>query len=166
MHQGRQVKKTAAKDKARIAQFDWTLLSMKVYCGEIRQVWAKALGVTGPQWSIIVALAALDKGGGVPVNVLSRHAQVHPSFVTTQSQALEKMGFVTRKPSTKDARVVLLSLTDKSYKQLAALASRRQDLDAFIFQDLDEKALVSLVETLEALDDRLAKGVLKLKLDL
>ncbi|HLZ06768.1 MAG TPA: MarR family transcriptional regulator [Bradyrhizobium sp.] len=166
MLQSRLVKKTAAKDRARIVQFAWTIVSMNAYFEKIHQFWAKALGITAPQWSIIVVLAALDEGEGVPVNVVSKKAQVHPSFVTTQSQALEKQGFVRRKASSKDARIVLLSLTDKSYKQLAELASRRQDLDAFIFQDLDEAALLGLVQTLEGLDDRFAKGVLKLKLDL
>ncbi|WP_430649569.1 MarR family transcriptional regulator [Bradyrhizobium murdochi] len=36
------------------------------------------------------------------------------SFVTTQSKLLEKKGFLRRKPSTSDARVVQMSLTDKT----------------------------------------------------
>jgi len=62
-----------------------------------------------------------------------------------------------------DARVVLLSLTDKMLKQLASVASREEALNQFIFEDLDGPMLQSLTDTLEALDRRLAKSPLKLQ---
>jgi len=33
---------------------------------EIRNLWAKALGVSGPQWMILMALAQQDQGQSVP----------------------------------------------------------------------------------------------------
>src|SRR5579859_2373725 len=74
MLQSRLVKKTAATDRARIVQFACTIVSMNAYFEKIHQFWAKALGITAPQWSIIVVLAALDEGEGVPVNVVSKKA--------------------------------------------------------------------------------------------
>ncbi|WP_249789522.1 hypothetical protein [Bradyrhizobium hereditatis] len=41
-----------------------------------------------------------------------------------------------RKPSTSDARVVQMSLTDKTYKHFASFAAQQEALDEFVFGDL------------------------------
>jgi len=87
-------------------QFAWEIAAINVHLQEIRYFWAKALGVSGPQWMILMALADLDQGAGVPVKVVSKMLHVDPSFVTTQSKMLEKKGFMRRKTSGDDARVV------------------------------------------------------------
>lgn len=97
--------------------------------------WARTLGVSGPQWMILMALADLDQGEGVPVKVVSKMLHVDPSFVTTQSKMLEKKGFMRRKTSGDDARVVQMSLTDKTYKHIASLASQQEELNNFIFAE-------------------------------
>ena len=94
------------------------IASISVHLEELRHFWAKTLGISGPQWMIIVALSDLDRGDGVPVNAVSKMLHVDPSFVTTQSKLLEKKGFVRRKPSNEDARIVKMSLTDKTCKHL------------------------------------------------
>src|SRR6476620_303430 len=118
-----------------VRQFAWTVASINVYLQEIRYFWAKALGISGPQWMILMALADIDQGEGVPVKVVSKMLHVDPSFVTTQSKMLEKKGFMRRKTSGHDARVVQMSLTDKSSKHLASLASQQQELNNFIFAE-------------------------------
>ena len=51
------------------------------------------------------------------------------TFVTTQSKMLEKKGFMRRKTSGDDARVVQMSLTDKTYKHIAGLASQQEETE-------------------------------------
>ena len=105
-------------------RFAWEIAAINVHLQEIRYFWAKTLGISGPQWMILMALADLDQGEGVPVKVVSKMLHVDPSFVTTQSKMLEKKGFMRRKTSDDDARVVQMSLTDKTYKHIAGLASQ------------------------------------------
>src|SRR5262249_36006680 len=114
---------------------------------------------------ILIAIADLDKDDGVPVNVVSKLLHVDPSFVTTQSKLLEKKGFLRRRPSISDARVVLMSLTDKTYKQLASLAAQQETLDEFIFEEFDNRELTAFPDNLAALKNRLEKARLKLALD-
>jgi DNA-binding MarR family transcriptional regulator len=90
---------------------------------DIRYFWAKTLGVSGPQWLILMALADLPRAEDTRVDVVARMLDVDPSFVTTRSKMLEKKGFVRRTISEVDAQVVQISLTDKSYEHLAKLAS-------------------------------------------
>src|SRR5262249_12302099 len=95
-----------------IKRFTWEISSINIYLEELRQFWARTLGISGPQWMILMAVSDLDKDDGVPVNVVSKLLHVDPSFVTTQSKLLEKKGLLRRKPSPTDASVVRLSLAD------------------------------------------------------
>ncbi len=156
---------TAPKNQETIRRFTWVINSVGVHLEELRYFWAKALGISGPQWMILMALADLDDKDGVPVNVVSKKLHVDPSFVTTQSKLLEKKGFLRRKTSTEDARIVQMSLTDKTYKQLAGLAAQQEALNEFIFAELSNKQLDELIDTLSGLRNRLEKGRLKVIAD-
>ncbi|MBV8747742.1 MAG: MarR family transcriptional regulator, partial [Xanthobacteraceae bacterium] len=83
---------TAAKNQDVIRRFTWVIASVNVHLEELRYFWAKALGISGPQWMIVMALYDLDQGGGVAVNAVAKKLHVDSSFVTTQSKLLEKKG--------------------------------------------------------------------------
>src|SRR3981081_3910739 len=76
-----------------VRQFIWDLASINVHLEEIRYFWAKVLGISGPQWMILMALVDLDRGQGVAVKVVSKILHVDPSFVTTQSKSPGKKAF-------------------------------------------------------------------------
>ena len=141
------------------------IASINVHLEELRYFWAKALGISGPQWMILMALADLDQDDGVPVNAVSKKLHVDSSFVTTQSKLLEKKGFLRRKTAAEDARIVKMSLTDKTYKHLAGLASQQEALNEFIYAELNDKQLGELTETLNKLKNRLEKATLKVVVD-
>jgi MarR family transcriptional regulator, organic hydroperoxide resistance regulator len=115
---------------------------------------------------ILMALADLDQGEGVPVKVVSKMLHVDPSFVTTQSKMLEKKGFMRRKTSEEDARIVQMSLTDKTYKHIANLASQQETLNEFIFAEFGDRELTELTGKLALLKDRLEKACLKVAIDI
>jgi len=141
------------------------IASINVHLEELRYFWAKAIGISGPQWMILMALADLDQDDGVPVNAVSKKLHVDSSFVTTQSKLLEKKGFLRRKTAAEDARIVKMSLTDKTYKHLAGLASQQEALNEFIYAELNDKQLGELTETLNKLKNRLEKATLKVVVD-
>jgi MarR family transcriptional regulator, organic hydroperoxide resistance regulator len=156
---------TASKNQDVIRRFTWVIASINVHLEELRYFWAKTLGISGPQWMILMALHDLDRDDGVPVNTVSKKLHVDSSFVTTQSKLLEKKGFLRRKTSTEDARIVQMSLTDKTYKHLAGLAAQQEALNEFIFAELNNKQLDELTQTLNALKGRLEKATLKVVVD-
>ncbi|MGA7810316.1 MAG: MarR family transcriptional regulator [Bradyrhizobium sp.] len=153
------------KNQDVIRRFTWAIASISVHLEELRYFWAKALGISGPQWMILMALSDIDRDDGVPVNAVSKKLHVDSSFVTTQSKLLEKKGFLRRKPSPDDARVVRMSLTDKTYKHLAGLASQQEELNEFIFAELNNDELDDLTDKLTALRGRLEKACLKVVVD-
>jgi DNA-binding MarR family transcriptional regulator len=153
------------KNQDVVRRFTLEIASISVHLEELRHFWAKTLGVSGPQWMMIVAMADMDLGGGVPVNAVSKMLHVDPSFVTTQSKLLEKKGYIRRKPSSEDARIVNMSLTDKTYKHLSSLASQQERLNEFIFAEFGASELDELTAKLGALKRRLEKACLKVAAD-
>jgi DNA-binding MarR family transcriptional regulator len=160
------VNSSPEKSQETIRRLTWTIAAMNVHLEELRYFWAKTLGISGPQWMILMALADMDESDGVPVNVVSKKLYVDSSFITTQSKLLEKKGLIRRKASAEDARVVRMSLTDKTYKHLANLASQQQALNEFIYAELDDDELQGLTDRLILLRDRLEKACMKVALDI
>jgi DNA-binding MarR family transcriptional regulator len=153
------------KNQDVVRQFVWDIASINVHLEEIRHFWAKELGISGPQWMILMAVGDLDRGNGVAVKDVSAMLHVDPSFVTTQSKMLEKNGFMRRLPSSEDARVVLMSLSDKASKKIATLSSRREVISDFVFAGFDDRALQDITSQLTGLKNRLEKATLMLAID-
>lgn len=145
-------------DDALVRQFIWDVISINTHLEEIRAIWARILDISCPQWLILMAVNDLDQGKGVSVRDVSTKLHVDPSFVTTQTKNLEKNGFMRRVASKEDARVVLMSLTDKAYKQIANLYSRQAVADNLIFSDFSDQKLRDLAGNLSTLKERLAKA--------
>src|SRR6516162_2644510 len=156
---------SAKKNQDVVRRFTWVIASINVHLEELRHFWAKTLGISGPQWLILMALVDLDQDDGVPVNAVSKKLHVDSSFITTQSKLLEKKGFLRRKTSAEDARIVQMSLTDKTYKHLAGLASQQEALNDFIFAEFNERELDDLNGKLTTLQRRLEKATLKVVVD-
>jgi MarR family transcriptional regulator, organic hydroperoxide resistance regulator len=148
-----------------IKRFTLEISSINCHLEEVRQFWGKTLGITGPQWMILMAVSDLDKDHGVPVNVVSKLLHVDPSFVTTQSKLLEQKDLLRRGPSPDDARVVRLSLTDKTRKHLASLAEEYKAFRTCVFSEFSEKELAAFTVKLATLNSRLEKACLTVALN-
>jgi MarR family transcriptional regulator, organic hydroperoxide resistance regulator len=157
--------KNAGKNQDIVRRFTWVIATINVHLEELRYFWAKTLGISGPQWMILMALADMDQDNGVPVNAVSKKLHVDSSFVTTQSKLLEKKGFLRRRTSAEDARIVQMSLTDKTYKHLASLAAQQEALNDFIFAEFSDQQLEEFNSKLSALESRLEKACLKVVVD-
>ncbi|AUC98887.1 MarR family transcriptional regulator [Bradyrhizobium sp. SK17] len=141
----------------------WEIVSTSTRLEELRSIWAKMIGITGPQWMIMTVLAnAEDRNVGLPVGAVSRALRVDQSFVVTQSKLLEKKNLLRRKSSTEDARVVNLSLTDHAKKQMANLSSQRRELNEFVYADLDLRELVQLAGKMDSIKNRLEKAIARI----
>src|ERR1700676_3247861 len=149
-----------------VQEFLWNIVSIGSYFEEISFVWARMLGVNVHQWMILMAVKDLDRGGGISVKGVSAKLHADPSFVTSQSKSLEKLGFMRRITSSEDARVVLMSLTDKACKEIANLQNMQQPVRDSIFSELDEKALRNINEKLAALSEKFQRAAKRLAAEL
>lgn len=132
----------------------WNFVSISTYLEDMRRRCAKMIGVSGPQWQILMAINDLDTGQGVAVVEVAAKMHAMANFVTTQSKLLEKRGLIERVSSTTDARVVLMSLSERAQEEMAKLFERWVGLHNFVFADFDTAAMQDLNTKLELLKKR------------
>jgi DNA-binding MarR family transcriptional regulator len=80
----------------------------------------------------LLRLLAFSKTGELPLSVVGRLLQVHPTSVTSAVDRLERDGHVIRRPHPQDRRAVLASLTELGRKVVEAATV---DLNAEVFSD-------------------------------
>lgn len=148
-----------------VRRFAWEIRSINLCLDDFRHAQAKALGISGPQLMILMAVTDLERKKGVPVKVVAKLMNVDPSFVATQSKVLENKGFLRRKSCTMDARVMHLSLSGKATKSLANIAEQQKEIDKFVFGDLWGGELDKLAGGLAELRQRLEKARVKVALE-
>jgi DNA-binding MarR family transcriptional regulator len=85
------------KNEDLIRKFTWEIATAGVHLERLHDFWALKLGITGPQWRILMALVDLDRANGVPVNAVATMLHVDSSFMTTRSKRLEKKGLLASK---------------------------------------------------------------------
>lgn len=137
-----------------VSDFIWDIASLNTHLEDIRRAWARLLGISGPQWLILMAVDTSNSSDGISVGDVSEKLQVQPTFVTAQSKILEGSGYLRRKGSATDGRIVLMSLTDKARREIAKLSSQRKALDEFIFADLSIRSLRDITEKLALVRNR------------
>lgn len=127
--------------KGAAGQFIWNIVEIHTQLEEIHKGWAQMLGITEPQWLILMAIDELDEGRGVSGIAVANKLRIHPAFVTNQTKKLETMEFLDRVTSPEDARFLQISLTEKARVEIAKLSMKRQALNLTMFAGLDEEAL-------------------------
>jgi DNA-binding MarR family transcriptional regulator len=132
---------------------------------DVQNHWARILGVSAPQFLILRTVEEIGGSSGTAVKTVATKLDLHPSSITAQSKALEKLGLMQRTTSEADARFVLMSLTTKARNALTDLKPDRQSLDDMIFADLGTDELREFTERVQRLRKRVAKGLRLLTID-
>ncbi|WP_240538179.1 hypothetical protein [Bradyrhizobium yuanmingense] len=82
-----------------------------------------------------MALTELEEEDSVPVNAVAKLMRVESDFITKHSKELEQSGSCAEN-LTRDARYVLLSLTDIARKSLVRIARSSKSLSSSSFDYL------------------------------
>lgn len=111
------------------------LFTIAVRMDAVRRRFSQLIGVTPPQYLILVTVAQLEAstaGEGATVRAVAEHTHVSGAFVTAETGKLARLGLVAKRPNPADGRSVLVSLTPRGRKALeTALPSIRAVNDAF-----------------------------------
>ncbi|MGY4319267.1 MarR family winged helix-turn-helix transcriptional regulator [Bradyrhizobium sp. JR3.5] len=124
-----------------VMEFIWNIVEIHSQLEAIHKSWAEMLGVTEPQWLILMAIDELDEGRGVSGIAVANKLRIHPAFVTNQTKKLENIEFLARVTSPDDARFLQMSLTQKARAEITKLSDKRQALHSTMFGGLDEESL-------------------------
>ena len=72
----------------------------------VRERLGRKLGITGPQYSLIVAIARLQASGGVSVGAVAQALHVSSAFVATETGKLVRRRFLAKRTNPLDRRGV------------------------------------------------------------
>ena len=132
----------------------YDLLSVGARLQEVRDRLAAIIGVTGPQYAIMMAVAHLqDEDAGAGVRGVARRLHVSGPFITAQVNVLVRAGLVAKHPNPADGRGVILRLTELGEEQLSALAPEMRRMNDSFFGPLtaeEFRVLGGLATRLEA----------------
>lgn len=112
-------------------------MSFSVGMQTIRERFAKAMGITGGQYSLLVAVPHLESRQ-VPVTVssLAKYMHVSGTYVTAECNKLEGAGYLCRHSHPDDRRSMLLSLTDEGRRLIESVLPALRLVNDEIFRGL------------------------------
>ncbi|MET4037114.1 MULTISPECIES: MarR family transcriptional regulator [unclassified Bradyrhizobium] len=147
-----------------VTDFIWNIVEIHSQLEEIHKGWAEMMGISEPQWLILMAIDEIDEGRGVSGIAVANKLRIHPAFVTNQTKKLEEKGLLSRVTSPDDARFLQISLTEKAGGEIANLSNKRLALNLTMFAGLDEASLDYLNKRLSSIakNSRLASQKLSI----
>lgn len=122
-----------------------SLLDIGSQVHELRLFLAERLGVSEPQYRVVLAIARLQMSNGVSVGAVAEHLGVSRNFVTMEIRKLEAMGMVTKRTNPEDGRGVLLQLSPKGRGAYLSVIETIQLINNTMYGHLASKDLMVLL---------------------
>ncbi|MYZ49114.1 MarR family winged helix-turn-helix transcriptional regulator [Propylenella binzhouense] len=120
------------------------MLAFSARLQEVRNRFGRSIGLSGPQYSILISIAHLQGRQGVGVNAVARHLHLSGAFVTIEVNRLVSRGLLGKAVNPEDRRRVLLTLTPAGRQRLAQLKPRQVAANDLIFGSLDHADFLAL----------------------
>lgn len=121
---------------------------------EARARFASYIGLTPPQYLIMIAIARGTPGCELGVAQVAERLHLSGAFITIEVNKLVKSGQVAKRRHPNDRRRVNLSVTDVGLGKLERLASLQRPVNDALFKPLDRTTFEMLSEIMH----RLARG--------
>lgn len=113
------------------------LIALSARHQQVRAGHARVIGLTPPNYTVLVAAAHLGRRHGqILIRDIAQHLRVTPTYVSVETNALRKLGLLTKERSAKDSRVTAISITDAGWDLLAQLAPVQSRVNDVQFADL------------------------------
>jgi DNA-binding MarR family transcriptional regulator len=118
----------------------------------IRDRYAALLGLTGPQYTIMLCIRMFADAGRVNIRTVAGHLWLSASFITAETNTLERKGYVVKaRGDAADRRTVALSLTPRGTALLDSIAPLRQRVNDVQFKSLSAREFRMIVPAVERL---------------
>jgi MarR family transcriptional regulator, organic hydroperoxide resistance regulator len=98
----------------RLAMVEERLRHARAYLG-------RQMGLSGPQYMLLMSVAYLQGADGIAVRSLARELRVTSAFITGESRRLLERGLLAKRTNPRDSRSTLLSLTTAGRRRIEAL---------------------------------------------
>jgi DNA-binding MarR family transcriptional regulator len=118
---------------------------------DIRQNLSTAIGVTQPQYKILMILAHDNDHCGMTLKRLANEMSVSPSFAVLETKRLIERGLLQKKTSATDGRSINLHLTDEAIHLITELAPIQRRVNDKLFGGLSRTNFTLLAQIVDKL---------------
>jgi DNA-binding MarR family transcriptional regulator len=120
----------------------------------LRQALARRMGMTPPQYNILMVLARAGTPEGMTMSTIAGRLRVSLSFVVSQARTLERMGLIDLRRNPADRRSVLTAITPAGRRRIMRAAPQIQRVNDLLFASLTRRELEATGRVIE----RVLKG--------
>lgn len=103
----------------------------------LRDYLGREAGITGPQYTLLMAVMQLGDGAGVPLRDAAAHLRVTRAFVTLESGRLIRAGILAKRANPRDGRSSLLSLSARGRRLIDRLIPEVRSVNDLFFARLN-----------------------------
>lgn len=118
----------------------YDLLTTATRMNAVREHLARRMKLTGPQYSLLMAVAQFHDRGGVGVGALAQLLHVSSAFVATETGKLALAGLIDKRSNPRDRRGVLLGINRAGRMLIEGSSAEIRAVNDEFFGQLDRKA--------------------------
>ena len=126
---------------------------------QVRRHFGSQIGLSGPQYVLLITVAYLQGRDGMSVSSLARELRVTSAFVTSESRRLLQRGLLSKRPNPKDSRSTLLSLTLAGRKRIDALVPEIRKVNDVLFGYVSKSSFLRAGRFLDELGEGSAQAL-------
>jgi DNA-binding MarR family transcriptional regulator len=135
------------------------LLSVVSRMHVVREHYGKRLGISGPQYTVLVTIACFQGKLGIAAGALAQALHVSSAFVASETGKLVRRNLLLKRVNPLDRRGVLLSVSPAGRLKLDRLAAEIRAVNDVFFGGLDAQAFSALCNAASALVESSDKAV-------
>jgi MarR family transcriptional regulator, organic hydroperoxide resistance regulator len=117
----------------------------------VRAHLGRRMGISGPQYSLLVAVAHLQGARGVSVGAVAQAMHVSSAFIAAETGKMAKLGLLLKRSNPDDRRGVLISLAPAGRLELDRVGAEIRAINDLFFGALDAASFGALSVAAQAL---------------
>ncbi|MFL6835055.1 MAG: MarR family winged helix-turn-helix transcriptional regulator [Xanthobacteraceae bacterium] len=125
----------------------------------VRAHLGRRMGITGPQYSVLVAVAHLQGERGVSVGTLAQAMHVTSAFIAAETGKMARRGLLLKRSNPDDRRGVLISLAPAGRLKIDRVSAEIRAINDLFFGALDEASFAALSTAAQALVEGSSKAL-------
>jgi MarR family transcriptional regulator, organic hydroperoxide resistance regulator len=117
----------------------------------VRAHLGRRMGISGPQYSLLIAVAHLQGVRGVSVGAVAQAMHVSSAFIAAETGKMAKFGLLLKRANPDDRRGVLISLAPAGRLKLNGISKEIRAINDLFFGALDAASFAALSAAAQAL---------------
>ena len=137
----------------------YRLLLVEERLAQVRAFLGRRIGLTGPQYTLLITVAYLQGATGITVQSLARNLRVTSAFITGESRRLIERGLLAKRTNPQDSRSTLLSVTAAGRRRIEEVVPEVRRVNNLFFRNVTKDSFRRAKRFLEQLLDGSAQAL-------